>query len=314
MQTTPTENSMTSRIMTIAALLAVLTSACFSQDTQPSPEASESARQKLIASLSFQDGAVTLANGIATLNLPPEFRYLDPKDAATVLEKLWGNPPGGESLGMLVPATPSLADKGSWAVLITYDEDGYVKDDDAEKIDYTKLMKQMQEAVAGANKEREQEGYEPVELVGWAATPAYDKEARKLYWAKELKFGNDPEHTLNYNIRALGRRGVLVLNAIAGMDQLQEIQTATPRILSMVSYNPGHRYEDFDSKSDQVATYGIAALVAGGIAAKAGFFKGILIALLAAKKLVIVAVIAIGIWIKKLFDRRKSDAEKTLRQ
>ena len=35
------------------------------------------------------------------------------------------------------------------------------------------------------------------------------------------------------------------------------------------------------ASTDKIATYGLAALVAGGIAAKAGLFKGLLIALLA---------------------------------
>ena len=55
--------------------------------------------------------------------------------------------------------------------------------------------------------------------------PSYDAAAHKLYWAKELMFGTDMDHTLNYNIRVLGRRGVLVLNAVAEMKQLAVIRT-----------------------------------------------------------------------------------------
>jgi uncharacterized membrane-anchored protein len=36
-----------------------------------------------------------------------------------------------------------------------------------------------------------------------------------MYWAKEINFGGDSENTLNYNIRVLGRKGVLLLNFIA---------------------------------------------------------------------------------------------------
>jgi len=110
-----------------------------------------------------------------------------------------------------------------WAVVITYDEDGYVDDKGAESIDYTALLKEMKEGVAEANKEREKQGYEPVTLVGWAEPPTYNRDTHKLYWAKELQFGNSP-HTLNYDVRILGRRGVLVLNAVSGMDQLDRVK------------------------------------------------------------------------------------------
>jgi hypothetical protein len=59
-----------------------------------------------------------------------------------------------------------------------------------------------------------------------------------LYWARELKFGEQPVNTLNYNIRVLGRKGVLVLNFIANMDQQAVADTsldavrAPPRCLA----------------------------------------------------------------------------------
>jgi uncharacterized membrane-anchored protein len=36
-------------------------------------------------------------------------------------------------------------------------------------------------------------------------------------WAKEIRFGDREENTLNYNVRVLGRKCVLVLDFIAGM-------------------------------------------------------------------------------------------------
>ena len=116
----------------------------------------------------------------------------------------------------------------------------------------------------------------------------------KLYWAKQLKFGGGNEDTLNYNIRILGRRGVLVLNAVAAMSQLPEIERNAPKILAALDFNPGNRYADFSEASgDKVASYGIAALVAGGVAAKLGLFKGLWVLLLGAKKFVIIGVVAL---------------------
>lgn len=119
--------------------------------------------------------------------------------------------------------------KGGWGVVITYEEDGYVKDDDASKINYGELLAEMQKEASEANEARKKEGYPAVEIVGWAAPPRYDESAKKRYWAKELKFGDSSENTLNYNIRALGRRGVLVLNAVAGKSQLGIVEQQMPQ-------------------------------------------------------------------------------------
>lgn len=285
-------------------VLLALTASLFAQD--PADDTAARARmQKLADGLNYQKGEITLRGGLAKMHVPEEFRYLGSSDAATVLSQIWGNPPGSTPLGMLLPAKISPASPEAWAVIITYDEDGYVKDDEAAKMNYDKLLKEMQEGTREASKERVKAGYGAIELVGWATPPRYDPATHKMYWAKELKFdGGEGGNTLNYNIRMLGRRGVLVLNAVAGIGQLKDVEEATPAVLAMVDFQEGHRYTDFNASTDKVATYGIAALVAGGLATKAGLFKGLFVALLAAKKLVIVGVVAVGAWLVKVFGRK----------
>ncbi|RYD76989.1 MAG: DUF2167 domain-containing protein [Verrucomicrobiaceae bacterium] len=294
------------RSLFAAALLACSVSVpLFAQEASDEQMAAGlAAAKKIVDSLDYQQGEISLRGGLAKLNVPAEFRYLNPKDSDTVLTKIWGNPPGREStLGMLVPAEVGVLEPTSWGVIITYDEDGYVKDDEAASIKYNELLKEMQAATREANKVRQKEGYGTVDLVGWAAQPRYDKDAHKMYWAKELKFDGADENTLNYNIRVLGRRGVLVLNAVSSMGQLAEIEKAAPSILSMVEFQEGHRYADFKPGTDKVATYGIAALVTGGVLAKGGFFKVLIGAVLAFKKFAIVGAIALFMGIKSLFGK-----------
>jgi uncharacterized membrane-anchored protein len=289
----------------VALLLVVATIPSTPSYADERPKNKEEA-QALASTLKFQKGEVVLKSGLATLRVPDGLRFLNGHDAGIVLVKLWGNPPMADPLGMLMPAGAGPLSPESWAVIITYEEEGYVKDKDAEKIDYAELLKQMQKDTSDANKEREKQGYPAVELVGWAAPPRYDKAVHKLYWAKELKFRAEPENTLNYNIRVLGRRGVLVLNAVATMSQLPEIERSAPKILGALDFNPGNRYADFSEASgDKVASYGIAALVAGGVAAKLGLFKGLWVLLLGAKKFVIIGFIALAAWFRKLFGKNK---------
>jgi uncharacterized membrane-anchored protein len=289
------------KILRLLGLLVLGAACALADSTPPDPAARLAEYRRLADGLKYQQGEIVLRGDIAKIKLPAGFRYLNPADTETVISKLWGNPPSNDRLGLIVPAGfDPLDSSGYWAVVITYEEDGYVKDNDAAGIDYTKLLAQMKEGMQEANKERQKAGYPPIDLIGWATPPRYDQATHKLYWARELKFGDSPEHTLNYSIRILGRRGVLVLNAVAPMAALKDVETATPSILAMVDFQEGHRYADFNPSTDKVATYGIAALIAGGILAKAGLFKLLWVGLLAAKKFVIIAILALVGYVKKL--------------
>lgn len=263
--------------------------------------------------LGYQSGDVSLKNGMATIHVPESFRFVGPEGSRRLLVQAWGNPPesADDVLGMLIPSAVSpLADEG-WGIVITYDEDGYVNDSDAGKINYDTLLKQMQEDSTAANEERKQEGFEPVTLVGWAEPPHYDAKAHKLYWAKDLVFGSSGKHTLNYNIRILGRRGVLVLNAVSGIEQLAAIRGETGTILPAVEFNEGHRYSDYLPGTDKAAAYGIGGLILGGVAAKAGFFKLLWVGLLAAKKFVVAGIVALIAFLKRLFGKSSEQADAT---
>lgn len=257
--------------------------------------------------LDFQQGRVALGDGLAEMNVPPAFRYTGPGGAAKVLE-VWGNPPGAETLGMLFPADTSPLADDSWGVVITYTEDGHVEDEDAKDLDFGELLSEMQKDTADSNSERTKAGFPSVRLIGWAEPPHYDSEAKKLYWAKELAFAGGETNTLNYAIRVLGRRGVLELNAVASMTQLPTIRREMKTVLGFVEFKQGNRYADFNPDVDQVAAYGLGALIAGKVAAKAGLFKGLLALLLAGKKFLVFGVIALAAMLKGVFGRLREKA------
>ena len=277
------------------------------------PSGVGSTPEEFEAKLGYQSGDVSLKNGMATIHVPDSFRFVGPEGSRRLLVEAWGNPPDSadDVLGMLIPSAVSPLTGDGWGIVITYDEDGYVNDSDAGKINYANLLKQMQEDSAAANEERKKEGFEPVTLVGWAEPPHYDAQAHKLYWAKDLVFGSGGEHTLNYNIRILGRRGVLVLNAVSGIEQLNAIRSQTGTILPAVEFNEGHRYTDYLPGTDKAAAYGIGGLILGGVAAKAGLFKMLWIGLLAAKKLVVAGIVALVAFIKRLFGKSSEAADAT---
>jgi len=255
------------------------------------------------ANLRWQSGEVVLGDGLARLNVTPAWRFLGPAEAQRVLVDAWHNPrPHDPPLGMLFAADAPVLGPESWGIVIWFSADGHVADDDAEKIDYAALLGELQKATRDGNSQRTKAGYPAIELVGWAAPPYYDRPSHKLHWARELRFDGEAENTLNYDVRVLGRRGVLVMKAVASMEQVAAVEARMKDALAQVEFAPGHRYEEFDSSVDQVAAYGIAGLVAGGILAKAGFFKLLLAGLLAGKKFVIVGALAafgaVGKWLR----------------
>ncbi|HGA2318623.1 TPA: DUF2167 domain-containing protein [Pseudomonas putida] len=273
------------------------------------PTASEQPQQtaeQWLATLKPQHGNITLPSGIASLQLNNEFYYLSPDDTERLLTEGWGNPPGFKTLGMIIPtAVNPLADNG-WGVIISYKNDGHISDDDAAKIDYAELLEQMKADDEEDNKARREQGYAGLTLLGWAEPPSYDQATHKMYWARELKAEDADQTTLNYSIRVLGREGVLELNAVAAMADLQTIKQETPKILAFTNFTDGNRYADYDAKTDKLAPYGLAALVAGGIAAKAGLFAKIGVALLAFKKFIVLGLVAIAGFIGKLFKRKRA--------
>lgn len=269
--------------------------------------------QQFVDQLHFRDGHIEVAEAKAHFDLGPQFRWLDQADARAVLEQLWGNPEDDSVLGLVVPAKVPLQDSSAWAVVVTYSDDGYVSDKDAAGIDYADLLKQMQQDTRERNAERSKAGYPTADLLGWAATPHYDAASKKLYWAKELAFQGEPAHTLNYDIRVLGRHGFLSLMAVSGMNELPQVETGMQALLPMADFDSGARYADHNPSTDKVAAYGVAALIGGGLAAKAGLFAKLGLILAKFWKLGLIAVAAGGAAVRKLFAGRRERDSRTVR-
>ena len=248
--------------------------------------------------LHFETGKVILPGGAVSLQIPEGFRFLDSTQSKYVLTDLWGNPSRQDVLGMLLPPGSKLSSDQTYTFVISFDAIGFVKDKDADDINYDDLLKNMQEEEVIENARRRSLGYDAIHMVGWAQPPFYDKNNKVLHWAKELKFGEDAVNTLNYEVRILGRRGVLSLNAIGTMAVLPAVKKDIEKVLAIPSFTIGNRYQDFDSKTDDVAAWTVGGLVAGKILAKAGAFKFL--------KIIIIGIAALfgGAW-KWLTGRKK---------
>ncbi len=266
----------------------------------------------VVASIEYKQGIFNLKDNLATVKAANGLSFLDSKDANKLLHDLWNNPESDNVLGVLVPTDIPIDDERLWAVVFTYEEEGHVKDDDAADMKYDEMLKTMKEDAENANAERVKSGYDAMHLVGWAQTPFYDKAQHKLHWAKDLAIGDGKQHTLNYNIRMLGRKGVLVLNVVASIDQLQEIKTRINTIMASTDFVAGNRYEDFNESSDKIAEYGLAGLIAGGVLVKTGLLAKIGLILVKLWKVIALAIAGgLGAF-KKFFNKKKKNETNDL--
>jgi uncharacterized membrane-anchored protein len=260
--------------------------------------------QKVSSSLKYQTGEIALPAANAKIMLKDGFQYLDRAGAKAVLTDIWHNPPQASTdvLGMIVPKDFDPLEESSWAVTIQSENDGYVKDDEFASMNFDDVLKEMQEGSKEASKARVEAGYGKMELAGWATAPRYDKDQHKLHWAKKYDV-DAPGQALNYDIRILGRSGHLELSLISDMNHFKDIEANVPTILSMVDFTEGNRYADYKS-GDKVANYGIAALITGGVLAKTGFFAKIAILLAKGWKLALLAVVGVGMIVKRIVSGR----------
>lgn len=278
---------------------------------EPTPE--ELAYQKTIADIAAtiqsQYGDVSIAPANVTFHLGQDYYFIGESDARRIIVEAWNNPPNvAEGVLGLVFKKGEDFNHSLWSAVVTYDPSGYVTDSDAKTADYGELIAKWRAQEPQINAERKEGGYPLQHLIGWAQPPSYDPARHTMIWAQDIQFGDEQDHTLSYDVRILGRNGVLSLNMISGMSSLAEVRQAAQSLAQTVDFNKGARYADFDPNLDKKAGYGLAGLVAAGLGVAATKKLGLL-ALLAAfgKKLIALAVVAvavIGRFLRSRFGKR----------
>jgi len=224
--------------------------------------------------IDWTDGPATARLGdIAEIKIPAGYSFTG-RDGTRKFLELTGNPPSGEELATIVPASKSDDDKEFWFVIFEFQQTGFVKDDDRDKLDANGLLKSIKENTEESNKERERRGWLAYHVKGWYKAPFYDTQTKNLTWATQ-GFSTDQgknDESVNYSVRVLGRRGTMNVDLVLGPSLVGTVVPKFDKLLTGFSYLPGSSYADFRA-GDKVAEYGLATLVAGGataIAAKTG--------------------------------------------
>lgn len=281
-------------------------SAAPAASSAPAPADSAAADPSGEPQLPWKAGPMPLELGHdLSLELPTGYVFLGMPDAAKLLEKN-GSFHNEDLLGVVGGADDD------WFAIVRYEDSGYVKDD--EKVDADELLKAFREGQEEANKERAQRGFSALTIEGWSEPPRYERGVHHLAWAMMV---SSPDHgrSVNLNTRVLGRRGYASINLVTDPDKLAGYRHHGAALLEATRFKQGARYEDFDQKTDKVAEYGLIGLILGGAglgaAVKVGLFaklgKVLIAALIAGKKLIVVAIAAAGAFFKKIFGGKKTN-------
>ncbi len=209
------------------------------------------------------------------------------------------NPTSGTELGIITDKSLDVF------VLFEFEDIGYVKDADKEKLDGDDILKSIKEGNESSNEERKKRGWPAITIVGWHTPPFYNHETNNLEWCIK---GESQGHTIvNYNTRILGRQGVMSANLMVDPEKLDETLPVVKKLLTGYSYVEGKRYAQYVT-GDKVAKYGLAALVVGGavgLAAKTGLLAKLALMLGKLWKAIILGLVAVGAGIKKVLFGRK---------
>jgi uncharacterized membrane-anchored protein len=250
---------------------------------------------KTVKSIDWKTEGSGDIGGMATISVPTGYRYTG--SAGTIkLMKLYGNLTNDKELGYLSPLDMD------WFAVFEFDEVGYVKDDEKDKLDADKIMKQLQEGQQQANSELSRRGMPTLMVTGWQTPPFYNPETKNLEWAIKLR-SSDGSEVVNYKTKLLGRRGVMDVVLVCDESQLATVVPEYQKLLTGFSFKKEESYAAFE-KGDKIAEYGLTGLIVGGgllVAAKSGLLSKIM-------KPLIIGLVAVGAFIKRIFFGKKQDS------
>lgn len=287
----------------LAVLLFALTAAMPAYSAvQPDPQASEYDEAIKAVQATIRPGPVTITLiNQATLKIPQGYGYIPDKVAGRLLRAI-GNVVHTDPVGMVLPM-----ESNAGFVVIRWQDAGYIKDDDAKDWKADELLNTIRTSTEQDNETRRSRHVPEVEIVGWVEPPKYDAGPHQLVWSVASKHKQDPNdapHGINYNTYALGREGFFSMNLVTSMNDLETQKPMAHTLLAGLGFNDGKRYTDFNSSTDKVAEYGLAALVAGVAAKKLGLLAliGAFIAKFA--KIILISVAAFGAGIARWWKQR----------
>ena len=235
-------------------------------------------------------GVAPIGTDLAEMQVGEEYVYLDAEGTKKLME-LTENPVSGLEMATVAP----VSDESGWFLVFEFDEVGYVPDDEKDSLDAEAMLTAIREGTEAGNEERRARGWATMQIIGWHEEPHYDAQTNNLSWA--ITGESEGQQNVNRIVKLLGRRGVMTATLVSPPNELASAVPAVEAMLANYQFKPGNTYAEYMPGTDQLATYGLTALVVGG--AGAALVKSGLLAKL--WKPIAIALVALGAGVKRLF-------------
>lgn len=241
----------------------------------------------------------------ASLNLPKNYLFVPAKEGDDLLQA-FGNSSDDRLVGLVLPE--DYKGDTPWIITIDYNKEGFIKDDEAKKWNADDLLKSIKESNEESNKERKENGFATLEVIGWIEKPFYDEKKHQLIWSIRGKSSDTTttDNNVNYNTYKLGRDGYFSFDLLTSESDVEKDKLSANEILNEVTYNKGKQYGDFNASTDKIAAFGIAALITGVAAKKLGLLAMSGVLLVKLWKAIIVIPVLFWSRIKRFFKRASS--------
>lgn len=253
--------------------------------------------EAFMATIDWRTEGTGQLGGHATLEVPPGYRFTGSPGTRRLMEA-FGNLVSGEELGFIAPDD----NDADWFAVFEFEPVGYVKDDEREKLNASKLLKELRAGQEQANEQLREMGQSTLEVVGWQREPFYNETTRNLEWALRLR-DSEGNELVNYKTKILGRRGVMDVVLVCSEEELAEVVPEYQRLLAGFSYLESESYAAYE-EGDPIAKYGLTGLILGGgllAAAKSGLLGKLW-------KPIAAGLVLAGLFIKRIFTGRTKEA------
>ena len=264
------------------------------EGTENGDQAAMSEAEKQYRSIKWQEaGADAQLGAEAHVKIPEGYVFTGRQGTQTLMQ-LYGNLLTQWEQGYIEP----VAEDENWFVVFEYEDAGHVKDDEKEDLDADAIMENFKENDKSSNEKRKRMGMPALNTVGWLMSPYYNEQTHNLEWALLLE--SEGEQRVSYNIRLLGREGIMHVTVVTGAEEFEEVKAKIPALLEGFAFNPGRTYAEYQ-EGDKLADYGLIAMLGAGAAVGVGFFAKNAKLIFAG---IVAAALGVVSFVKKLFGRK----------
>jgi len=241
-------------------------------------------------------------NNFGEIALPNGYIFLPKVESERFLKSI-GNLNTEKTVGIIIGADDEHF--GEYCIWISYYNNGFIKDDEANSWDKNKLLKDIIRNTEKENIERQRLGFPVPNVDGWIEAPSYDFKTHRAFWS--LSVNEDGQAMVNSKALILGRTGYYVALLLTSKTDFAKNAVFFRDILEKINFKAGSTYADYDVNTDTASSYTLAGLVTGIVAKEIGLFA--LIAAIVVKfwKIVVIGG-AISLWagIKKFINLIKN--------